>query len=119
MSSRDTAPGPRTVVPLAALLFALVGATLAGAATSSPSAEPGFSPALPLAQVLNADGSLNLRPGFSGSLDPTGFAMATDATGAPRFVPAAKTSPPNAPRTSGGPDDNWDGRFFSLGGVNK
>ena len=55
---------------------------------------------------LNPDGSLNLRDGFQGPLDPTGWRMTQAAGGAPRFVPA----PPVVPG-----DENWDRRFNRPG----
>ncbi|MCB0212770.1 MAG: hypothetical protein KDJ52_25735 [Anaerolineae bacterium] len=60
----------------------------------------------PLSQTLNPDGSLNLAPGWSGSLDPTGFHMALGPSGEPHFLPTAAVS--------GG---DWDPRF-GLPGVN-
>jgi hypothetical protein len=60
----------------------------------------------PLSEVLNPDGSLNLAPGWSGSLDPAGFHLAFGPEGEPRFVP---------PAAVGGSD--WDPRF-GLPGVN-
>jgi hypothetical protein len=83
----------------------------------------------PLDKLLNADGTLNLRNGFNGSVDPTGWTMLTGAGGQPRFVPAgsggrtmvasvpmsgqdslSRQVPPPVPPlgVTGG---NWDGRF--------
>ena len=69
-----------------------------------------LAPALtPLERLLNADGTLNLTTGFSGSLDVSGWAMRTDANGAPRFVRANEASTDDA---------RWDGRFDLPGPGN-
>src|SRR5205085_2620924 len=72
--------------------------------------------------LLNEDGSLNLKQGFAGSVDPTGWKMETGPNGQPRFVrageqqqpaaakPRSATSSPMAPG-----DENWDSRFNLLG----
>ena len=49
------------------------------------------SPATPLEQVLTPEGKIKAPAGFSGSLNPTGYQMVLDATGAPRFV-SSKTA---------------------------
>src|SRR2546425_1104494 len=72
-------------------------------------------PGTPLENLLNEDGTLNLKSGFSGSVDPIGWRMETGPNGQPRFVQAdihqdsAKTLPAGAPLAPG--DENWDDRF--------
>ncbi len=56
-----------------------------------------------LRDVLAADGTLDLPPGFTGSLDPEGLTMATTG-GAPRFVPTAAAG-----------DERWDHQFGAPG----
>src|SRR5437867_12733659 len=58
----------------------------------------------PLADLLNADGTLNLNTGYAGSLDPRGWRMENSSGGRPRFVASAP----------GGHE--WDSRF-TLPGV--
>jgi len=59
----------------------------------------------PLADLLNADGTVRLDSGYSGSLDPAGWQL-QPGSGAPRFVP-------QAPQVAG--DENWDSRFYLSG----
>jgi hypothetical protein len=72
-----------------------------------------------LERLLNADGTLNLATGYNGSIDASGWAMRTDASGAPRFVRTRNASAKPAPLNPGAsPDDvRWDGRF-DLPGAN-
>ena len=58
----------------------------------------------PLSDLLNADGTLDLSTGYTGSLDPAGWRMEAGAGSAPRFV------------SSGSLDQGWDPRF-TLPGV--
>jgi K319L-like, PKD domain/Secretion system C-terminal sorting domain len=74
-------------------------------------------PKVPLEQMLNRDGTLDLNKGFHGSLDPTGWQMTTGPNGEPRFVPAGA-----AQQTGGATqimtvpgDENWDDRFGAPG----
>ncbi|MGC9399620.1 MAG: hypothetical protein ACP5HM_10855 [Anaerolineae bacterium] len=66
----------------------------------------------PLESLLNADGTLNLETGFTGSLDPSGWRMTYTADGAPRFVPARSQIGPQA---AIGADSDWDGSFGDQG----
>ncbi len=82
-----TRSGMGRVLALSALILGvsafLLGLSTSGvlagaptAATSGPHlASP--MPAKPLETLLNEDGTLNLASGFTGSLDPTGYRMAT------------------------------------------
>ncbi|MEW6126674.1 MAG: C25 family cysteine peptidase [Acidobacteriota bacterium] len=76
-----------------------------------PSA-PGFkspakdSPTSPLASMLNADGTLNLKTGFSGSLNASGWRMETTESGEPRFIQ-------QSPQAAG--DEKWDTQFNNPG----
>jgi hypothetical protein len=73
-------------------------------------------PKVPLEQLLNRDGTLNLENGFRGSLDPTGWQMTTGPNGEPRFVPASAAQPSGGAQLMTVPGDaNWDGRFDLLG----
>jgi cysteine-rich repeat protein len=94
------------------LLFALAGAR-AGWAEA-----PTFGTKTPIARVLNADGTLNLAAGFSGTLDPAGYRMEKGPGGIPRFLSetsAAATAPPTAGACN--PDANWDNRFYPIGSA--
>jgi trimeric autotransporter adhesin len=80
-------------------------------------------PTKPLESLLNEDGTLNLKVGYSGSLDPTGWSMEIGLNGQPRFVQEGSEqssksliSPASisansafAPLVPG--DENWDDRF--------
>lgn len=66
---------------------------------------PAFGEKVPLEQLLNEDGTLNLAAGFTGTLDPAGYRMVTDTDGAPRFVAEASCNP----------DESWDDRFWPFG----
>ncbi len=67
----------------------------------------------PLRRLLQADGSLNLNAGFSGSLDVAGWKMVATSQGAPRFVRSAKGGS-TAPAPAAG-DEKWSGQFGSQG----
>jgi hypothetical protein len=69
------------------------------------SAGTSLATGLPLEQLLNSDGTLDLERGFQGSLDPTGWEMVTGANGEPRFAPTMS------------PDDKWDAQFNRPGIV--
>lgn len=47
--------------------------------------------AMPLAQLLNADGTLNLDNSYTGTVDPAGWEMVLNENGVPTFQPAAIT----------------------------
>ena len=66
----------------------------AAAAPITPRAPAGLEiqALIPLERLLNADGTLNLTTGFSGSVDQRGWEMRTDANGAPHFVRTSETS---------------------------
>jgi hypothetical protein len=65
----------------------------------------------PLEALLNADGTLNLSSGFSGSLDATGWQLSTGPGGEPRFTRAgAPIQEGNAPTAAG--DEFWDDQFI-------
>jgi hypothetical protein len=99
-------------IVLLALLLSLTMPTASRAADSGATESGAAHPVPPtaLAQLLNADNTLNLGSGFSGSLDADGWTMRTDSSGTPRFVPAAQSSPTSVPD-----DAAWDSRFGSPG----
>src|SRR5574341_802558 len=76
-------------------------------------------PKVPLEQLLNRDGTLDLKSGFRGSLGPAGWQMTTGPNGEPRFVAT------NAEQKNDGDtqlmavpgDENWADRF-ALPGLN-
>jgi len=69
---------------------------------------------VPLAQLLNSDGSL--RAGAAGaSIDGSGYRMLTAANGAPRFVPESSYAALSVPSTAVDPDAGWDSRFWRSG----
>jgi hypothetical protein len=59
----------------------------------APSTLAPSGPSESLAAYLAPDGTLALPKGFSGSLDPKGFQMATGADGTPRFVKSGRAGP--------------------------
>ncbi|MEM1082278.1 MAG: hypothetical protein AAGH65_11915, partial [Pseudomonadota bacterium] len=60
-----------------------------------------------LSSLLDADGEIHLPEGFSGSIDPTGFAMVRGPDGSPRFIPIGR-----------GSNDQWSEGEFALPGCN-
>ena len=74
---------------------------------------------LNLTSNVQPDGTLNLQTGFSGSLDPRGWRLASEPGQPPRFVRAsdpletAAHAGPDAPTAPG--DELWDDRFNVLG----
>src|SRR5207253_9187329 len=79
-------------------------------------------PAKPLESLLNKDGTLNLKSGFSGSLDSKGWHMETGPGGQPRFVRAGEQPAEAKPRLAASSfsplvagDENWDDRFGAPG----
>lgn len=101
------------------LVGMLPGYTPAQAAVEPPAVpEEPETPALPgdtgtpLAEYLNADGSLNLPPGgILGSIDTTGYQLVSNPGEAPRFAAAGEQ--PEAPAAPDYATDsaNWDPRF--------
>jgi hypothetical protein len=72
-----------------------------------PAAQAG-SRSIPLADLLNPDGSLNLDSGFQGALDPAGWRLSVGPGGAPAFTPTKPDQP--------GPlavADSWQALFGS------
>jgi hypothetical protein len=55
-----------------------------------------------LSTLLKPDGRLNIAPGFSGSVDASGYTMRTGSDGAPIFSPVS-------PQAAG--DERWNPRF--------
>src|SRR5262245_43410914 len=80
-SQFQAAPSPPTQQTLA---------KVSDSANLGSPASPGSldKPGTPLGEMLNSDGTLNLSTGFSGSLDPSGWAMVSGAGEPPRFAPA-------------------------------
>lgn len=74
--------------------------------------QPDSTQSLPLENLLNQDGTLNLGTGFSGSLDATGWQMVTDSNGQPRFLPANTSLPAGSADLD---DVYWDDRFGIVG----
>ena len=68
------------VVAVFSVLVHSVSVTATGAAPPSGA---------PLSTILQADGSLNLHSGFTGTIDPSGYRMVTGPEGTPRFVASA------------------------------
>ena len=63
----------------------------------------------PLERFLNPDGTVNLRSGYNGAVDPTGWNMLSGSSnGAPRFVPSASSAAAEG-------DEYWDARFGPPG----
>ncbi len=111
---------------LAVLLFLIVARSSVSRAEGLPD-----QPLRPLSDILNPDGTLNLRAGYSGSLDPTGWTIAMTGRGAPRFMradaagsattggrglePPSRTNPQAYPTPPSSPDPSWDNRFGPSG----
>src|SRR3954451_17016408 len=89
------------------LVSGLVGPPARAAYAVAPGAAPrpaaGGPAGRPLGELLNADGTVNLGTGYSGTLDAAGWQLAGGLAGSPRFVPTAAG------------DENWDDRFDVLG----
>ncbi len=84
--------------------------------------QPAGRPLASLSKILKPDGSINLKTGFSGSLDPSGFQMSEEPDRRPRFVRMTFLSnsfgsiQPNipalaAPALAG--DEYWDKRLVN------
>jgi trimeric autotransporter adhesin len=101
------------IVLPAILLLSLAMPTASRAADRGATENRAAHPVPPtaLAQLLNADNTLNLGSGFSGSLDVDGWTMHTDSNGSPRFISNTQATPPSVPD-----DAAWDSRF-GLPGV--
>lgn len=108
----------RTTVPPAPIRFvfrlcalALCSTTLAAASVEA-TRDPGTIASGGLASVLDASGYLDLPPGFSGTLDPSGFQLISEAGEAPRFRAADHRG------STGGADDRWSDGFGLGNGCN-
>jgi hypothetical protein len=96
--------------------FTFLGGHAAAAATETPSHGSGASVVpttslarqMPLANALNADGTLKANADASGSFDVSGYQMEMTATGAPRFVQAGCATALGS----------WDTQFNLPDGVN-
>jgi len=73
----------------------------------SPTVQQKTTPSLE--KLLNSDGTINTKSGFTGSLDPKGFRMTTGPNGEPRFVKPNKVTSPAFT------NDGWDERFNPPG----
>src|SRR5690242_15225471 len=122
----------KLIVAIAVALLALplnTPSVLSRPALAVAGPGPAAAGLVPLADMLNSDGSLRLRQGFSGSLDVRGWRMEMAPGGAPHFVQAGPTAQPQkeqsaqpqekqparpqAPDTAG--DQYWDDRFGRPG----
>ncbi len=100
----------RSALVLVLFVVSIVPDVHAGAMPTSTTHQPATTP---LETLLNADGTLNLSTGFSGSLDLSGWHMALSADGTPHFSRAG-ASVDNAPTSayaSLSDDVYWEGRF--------
>ena len=104
-----------SIVLILSLILGLPGGQ---AAASAPIAETSAAPQaagkIPIANLLNPDGSLDLSPGQYGSIDLSGWQMVSGMGEAPRFAPL----PPHDPQPPAGApgDENW-AEGFHLPGV--
>ena len=73
----------RAMLALVLLLLPMLGMA------SEPSAQRGA----PIAEFLDAQGRLRMPEGYSGSLDPKGYRMVTEAGQGPKFVAEATPTP--------------------------
>ena len=103
------------LAPGLAFALAFAPALVAPAAAT----EVAFGEQVPIARLLNPDGTLNTSTGLTGSVNVAGYRMVTGTKGAPRFVPQTADSDGSgaAIAASGNPDDSWDNRFFFPPGV--
>ena len=91
------------------IVMLLIGAQAPVVAQESAAREQSLAP---LESLLQADGTLNLQTGFSGSLDPRGWTLASKPGQAPRFVRASESREaaagfePGVPSVPG--DEFWD-----------
>lgn len=54
----------------------------------------------PLAELLNPNGTVNVRSGYRGSIDPRGWRLVNSSDGPPRFAPVGAAG-----------DENWSDQF--------
>ncbi len=73
---------------------------------SLPEAGKGGQAAIPLAELLNPDGTLRLSGGRAGSIDLSGWQMVSPPGAAPRFAPADAAPGTAAPESALPPDGN-------------
>lgn len=103
------------------LLTGLTLSTPGHAASITPQTQPS-SPSSSLATLLTHDGTLNLPPGFSGSIDTKGWELVSGENEPPRFAPLSRGGNRGAgdagsekPRIAG--DEKWVAGF-GPNGVN-
>jgi trimeric autotransporter adhesin len=113
-------------VRLAEIIFALLVLVAVHGVLAQSQAEvsrPASAvPSVPVSSILQADGSVDLSKGFSGTLDVKGWHMTTDPSGAPKFVRAPATKSSRSVDSYVGPEadpDNkyWDDQFDGLAGT--
>ncbi|MBI5022441.1 MAG: choice-of-anchor D domain-containing protein [Ignavibacteriales bacterium] len=63
----------------------------------------------PLEKLLNPDGTINTKSGFSGTLDPEGYHMVIDPKGTPQFIQTTESAAV-VPA-----DSSWDDKFVYSG----
>ncbi len=101
------------VIFVMALSWLTPAAVNAAPALDTAASNAAWPVSRPLADYLNADGTLNLpAKGISGSLDPSGFQLISAAGEAPRFAPV-KVAPRPFQTNFGVSDVNWTG-FYNL-----
>lgn len=120
MNARKRIQFPGRLNSLTILLVTLVLPIGSSAAEpAAPSGEPATAqrmsqqaPSPGIGGYLDAQGRLDLPPGFSGNLDPTGFEMTTSKDGTPRFV-ALDTRGTTVPA-----DERWSDELWLGSGCN-
>lgn len=60
-------------------------------------------PMTPLEKVLKPDGMIDLKSGFTGSMDPTGWEMVSEPGAPPRFVKDDRAQEPTRAQEQGRP----------------
>lgn len=108
------------VASLASAMFEGTAAAKSSAYLSQGMGEDRTSPGQPvrpLKSLLNADGTLNLKSNFSGSLDARGWKMIPNRNAEPRFVlqDQAGTRSSQIAAMSVPDDVHWDNRFARPG----
>ncbi len=102
---------PRTLLisVLTVLILILNNGTIFGGPLESNNSRP-------LESLLQADGTLNLNTGFSGSLETEGWSMVIGSNGEPNFIPTGGMELSSFMESVPG-DENWDYRFGHPAGT--
>src|SRR6056297_1221557 len=101
----DHLPRPGNALHIVLLALASLAAFPHAFAENDPPIQQHYD--ITLAELLDENGNIELPDGFSGSIDPTGFTMASEPGEAPRFVRSAATN------------DQWSEGEFPVPGCDE